>query len=118
VPEMTPAEEDDLIARVERDAQDPDAWEEEPRSEPVERARLGAQLTVRLSPDTAERLSKAAAAAGMLYTRYARQLIEDGLRAAELSTATGSSDAATASFLIEVRVRPGDIVEVRPAVVR
>ncbi|MGH8908626.1 MAG: ribbon-helix-helix protein, CopG family [Egibacteraceae bacterium] len=101
-------EEDALVERIEADAADPDAWEDDPApSRTGDRRTLGAQITVRLDPEIVDQLSALARARRVGHTQLARQLIEDGLRA---HTAGVGLSGPEASFLIEVRIRSsGDV---------
>jgi predicted DNA binding CopG/RHH family protein len=72
-------EEARLAAEFERDADDDDQWEEAPA--PVQRGRgaLGAQVTMRLDPATAEQLRRIASDRGVNYTALLRTWIEERL---------------------------------------
>lgn len=72
-------DEDDLIAEFERDADDPNAWVEDP-APPGPQRRLGAQITIRLEPDVADLLRAYAAHRQVNYTAIAREFIVEGLQ--------------------------------------
>lgn len=76
---LTRKERQELIAQVERDADDPDAWGEAVEAEPHNR-RFGAQISLRLPPDVADALWAEAQRRGIGGTVLARELIEQGLR--------------------------------------
>gem|GEM_PF-6065542 len=70
-------DENKLADEIERDAADPEAWETDvPRGD---KKRLGAQVTVRLDPDDAERLRRIAAAKRVGYTSLVRAWIIERL---------------------------------------
>jgi len=79
-------EENELRARVERDSDDPDAWEEAPQIAPGIRRRgsLGAQVTLRLNPDYAEKLRRIAGVRGVGYTSLLREWVEQRIRREEV----------------------------------
>lgn len=109
MPRMSREEEDRLADWFEREAEDPDAWEEDPGpSDTVPRRKLGAQITVRLEPEVVELLSAMAKERRIGHTQLARQLIEEGLSADSSTISSAAQDGAT--FTIEVKVRPsGDV---------
>lgn len=77
---MSRREEDELIARIDADTADPDAWEDDPApARTGGRRTLGAQITIRLEPKFAKRLRAIAEARGVGYTTLARELLEDQL---------------------------------------
>lgn len=103
MPQLTPEQEEALDAALLADTDDPDAWEEEPPLPPQPDKRFSRQLSLRLPPDSAERLVHAAAERGIGSTTLARQLIEEGLRALEQGS----------RVLVELTVQPDG--EVRAA---
>ena len=80
-------EEDRLRAQARKDANDPAAWEEVPQAESTTRRRggLGAQVTLRLSPEYAERLRRIAGVRGLGYTSLLREWVEQRIRREEVS---------------------------------
>lgn len=73
---------DEMLARqIERDADDPSAWEEDPA--PTQKRTLGSQVTIRLDPEMAGRLREVARRERTGYTSLLRTWIEDRVRAEE-----------------------------------
>lgn len=73
-------EADNLIARLESEAHDPDAWEND--DVPAERERgLATTITVRLDAHTATRLRERASAEGVGYTTLLRKWVQERLAA-------------------------------------
>lgn len=56
---------------------DDSQWEDDPAPVVLEKRRLAAQVTIRLSPEVAEQLRSIAGAAGVGYTSLIRQWIEE-----------------------------------------
>lgn len=69
---------DELAAQLERDTNDPTAWENDDDESVPERG-LGATITVRLDADTARGLRERAAAAGVGYTTLLRTWVQERL---------------------------------------
>lgn len=80
---MSKTEQDQAAAWFKDAAERPDEWEVVPRpkSAPRPGRRLGAQITIRLEPDIAERLRKMAEERGVGYTSLARELLEQAAMA-------------------------------------
>lgn len=77
---MSKREEQELMASIEADLGDPDAWEDDPAPARTRARRtLGAQITIRLEPKFAERLRAVAEARGVGYTTLVRELLEQQL---------------------------------------
>jgi hypothetical protein len=70
-----------LLAEVSEDASDDSAWEDDPSPPAVEhQPRLGAQVTIRLEPELAQKLRRLAEQRGVRYTTLVRQWLEERLR--------------------------------------
>jgi len=70
--------EEELAAQLEREANDPQAWQDEPT--PAERGSLGAQVSVRLTPQQAAVLRRIARDRGVGYTSLLREWVAERLR--------------------------------------
>jgi hypothetical protein len=82
---MNRKEEQRLIAELEADASDPDAWEDDPAPASTKRV-LGAQVTIRLDPELAERARRIADAHRVGYTSLLRRWIEERVQVEEFGT--------------------------------
>lgn len=72
--------EERLAREMERDFDDPAAWEPAPTPPGVGRTALGAQITIRLDENLAARLRRIAQSRRVGYTALVRQWVEDRLR--------------------------------------
>lgn len=80
---MSKTEQEKAAAWFKDAANRPDEWEVVPRPKDAPRSgrRLGAQITVRLEPEIAERLREMADERGVGYTSLARELLEHAVMA-------------------------------------
>lgn len=78
---MSKREQQEATDWFEEAARNPDQWEEVPRppDAPAPRRKLGAQITIRLEPEVAERLREMAGERKIGYTSLARELLEDAI---------------------------------------
>ena len=81
-------EQDRLAAEFEAEMDNPDLWEEVPAPSPYKRRRLGAQVTIRLDADDAERLRQLASRYDCNYTSMIRVWIAERLRTETAKPAT------------------------------
>jgi hypothetical protein len=89
----------------------PDDWESVPRPKDPPRPgrKLGAQITIRLEPEVAERLREMADERGVGYTSLARELLEDAVvSAAPAEILVGSTLHVMARGGVWALVREGE----------
>jgi len=89
----------------------PDDWESVPRPKDPPRPgrKLGAQITIRLEPEVAERLREMADERGVGYTSLARELLEDAVvSAAPAEILVGSTLHVMACGGVWALVREGE----------
>lgn len=80
---MKRKDEERVAAGFEADAFTDSAWEDVPSLDAFPRRRLGAQVTIRLDPELAERLRAIATRERVGYTSLLRRWIEERVRAEE-----------------------------------
>jgi hypothetical protein len=90
---MSKPEQQEAAAWFKDAADRPDEWEDVPRPKDVPRPgrKLGAQITIRLEPEIAERLREMADEHGVGYTSLARELLEHAVMSAAPADFVASS---------------------------